>query len=179
MSLRDPEVCICNAVNGGDPCSSPRCIRLGDAIDIPPSRAGSSNTIYWAGGPPFASGGGGGSSSATRICVEEEAYPVCADRIPRSPRVPSWQELRETWLETGDLAALTAMDQYDVDRMSGEDWLDCDQYDFWHGLHKTPPQPQQPNRRRPRYLPAVVIAVTLGVIAAWITFGILLSHGMI
>jgi hypothetical protein len=41
----------------------------------------------------------------------------------------AWRRYRKTWLETGDLSALTAMDACDPAAMSGDDWLDCDEYD--------------------------------------------------
>ena len=36
MSRFDVSACTCIAVSRGDPCGSPRCIWLGDAIDVPP-----------------------------------------------------------------------------------------------------------------------------------------------
>jgi hypothetical protein len=53
----------------------------------------------------------------------------------------AWRRYRKTWLETGDLSALTAMDACDPAAMSGDDWLDCDEYDAKRTSALDPPRP--------------------------------------
>jgi hypothetical protein len=124
--------------------------------------------------------GGGFSSSAnvTPICVEQHAGPVAYNdggviypAAPHPPRDPSWQEYRRTWLETGDLSALTAMDACDPAAMSGDDWLDCDEYD---ALRAPVPELLPPPSARHRAATAIVLAVLLGwLLATLIYYGVI------
>jgi hypothetical protein len=73
----------------------------------------------------------------------------------------AWRRNRKTWLETGDLSALTAMDACDPAGMSGDDWLDCDEYDA-----KRAPVPELPPPS-PGYHRISVGALAAVVLLAW------------
>jgi hypothetical protein len=165
--------------SAGYPCASSRCLRLslweknmrdlGDRIravtGVPPADIGPIDIPPRPpGGHVFASGGPIARMFLPLIRVEEHDGPP-------PPREPGWQEHRRTWLETGDLSALTAMDACDPVSMSGDDWLDCDEYD---ALRAPAPELLPPPSARHRVATAIVLAVLLGwLLATLIYYGVI------
>jgi len=82
----------------------------------------------------------------------------------------AWRRYRKTWLETGDLSALTAMDACDPAAMSGDDWLNCDEHD---AKRAPPPElPPAPGGHR------VNTVMALALLLAWL-LAVLIVHGVI
>ena len=86
----------------------------------------------------------------------------------------AWRRYRKTWLETGDPSALTAMDACDPAGMSGDDWLDCDEYDALRA--QVPELPPPLSARHSRVATAMAIAALL----TWVCLlAVLIARGVI
>jgi hypothetical protein len=113
---------------------------------------------------------------AARAVVEENLARAVAPlqkAIEDLRQARCWQDSRKTWLETGDLSALTAMDACDPAGMSGDDWLDCDEYDALRA-----PVPELPPPRSGRSF-SEMMTLVCAILAVLVTLGILLSNGVI